>query len=605
MLKTRIDELVDQFRDGDLSRRSFVRRATALGLSATAAGALVQRVGAQGATPDASPAASPASGGAAAPINALSKEEYDALIEEEFAWEEPGNTGGQLIYGQTTDISTLNSVLTDDTYSGQIVGLMFETLLGGSVIDGSDVVSGLAESVSVTEDGLTYTVALRQNVFWHDGEQFDADDVIATYDGALSPDSLSPRVATINAVLASYTKIDQFTVQFVALNQVRTFTADALGQFSMLPEHIWGSVPAAEWPTDPGATGVDPARVVGTGPFKFVEWVPSDHVTLVRNDAYWDTTSIPVIDEFIYRIIPEASAAVQALTTGEVDFLESIPPAQAGDLGNNPDLVIESWDTFRFNWYSLNQDPALNTKFVDVQVRQALQYALDRQLLADSVYFGYAIQADGTQPVLSFAYAPDRINTIYNYDPDTARALLEEAGWVDSDGDGIVEKDGQKLSFEVFFSEGVAQYEQQLPYMQQAWREIGVEAFPSAVPFPTLSDSADAGTFDCVVWGFSWDSTGSQDAVFGTDFIPPAGFNVMRYSNPEYDALIPREKQELDREAAREILIEQANIANDDAAAGIVVFRKDINGSRATVHNFFPNGYGLLWSVARTWVEAR
>jgi peptide/nickel transport system substrate-binding protein len=367
MMKSRIDELVEQFRQGNLSRRSFVRRATALGLSAAAAGALVQTTGAQEATPGASP-----SGGAAAPIEALTLEDYNALLNEEFPWEEVGNTGGQLIYGQTTDISTLNSVLVDDTYSSQIVGLMFESLLGTSVIDGADVFGGLAESVDVTEDGLVYTVHLRQNVLWHDGEQFDADDVIATYDGALDPDSLSPRVATIQGVLESYRKIDQFTVEFVAKAKVRTFTQDALGQFAILPEHIWGSVPAADWPNDAGSTGIDPTRVVGTGPFKFSEWVPSDHVTVVRNDSYWDTTSIPVIDEFIYRVIPEASAAVQALVTAEVDFLESVPPAQAGDLATNPDLRIESWDTFRFNWYSLNQDPALNTKFVDIPVRQAL-----------------------------------------------------------------------------------------------------------------------------------------------------------------------------------------------------------------------------------------
>lgn len=599
MMKTRIDELVEQFRQGDLSRRSFVRRATALGLSAAAAGSLIQRAGAQDATPGASPSA-----GGGTPADILSLEEYEALLQEEFPFEEVGNTGGQVIYGQTTDISTLNSVLTDDVYSGQIVALMFEGLVSGSVIDGADL-PGLAESWDISEDGLTYTVHLRQNVFWHDGEQFDADDVIATYDGALHPDSLSPRVATIEAVLESYSKIDQFTVEFVALDVIRTFVADAMGQFSILPEHIWGSVAAADWPTDPGATGQDPARVIGTGPFRFVEWVPADHVTVARNDAYWDTTNVPVIDELIYRVIPEASAAVQALITGEVDFLESTPPAEADSLRENQDLNVVDFDTFGFNWFSLNLDPAQSTLFVDVQLRQALLHALDRQLMADTIYFGYAIQADGTQPVLSFAYAPDQINTIYNYDPDRARELLAEAGWVDSDGDGIVEKEGQKLSFEVFFSEGVAQYEQQLPYMQQSWREIGVEAFPSAVPFPTLTDSADAGTFSCVVWGFNWDATGSQDAVFGTENAPPAGFNVMRYSNPEYDALIPLEKRELDRAAARDLLIQQSNIANDDAAAGIIVFRKNINSSRRTLHNFFPNGYGLLWSITKSWVEPR
>jgi peptide/nickel transport system substrate-binding protein len=597
MMKTRIDELVEQFRQGNLSRRSFVRRATAMGLSAAAASTLVQQAGAQDATPDASPAAGGTTRG-----NTLTAEEYEALLQEQFEWEEPQNQGGQVIYGQTTDIKTMNSVLVDDSYSSQLVGLAFEGLIGTSVIDGADV-PALAESWDVSEDGLTYTVHVRQNVFWHDGEQFDADDVIATYDGALDPTSLSVRVSTIEQVLESYTKVDQFTVEFKALDKIRTFVNDAMGQFAILPEHIWGAIAPADWPNAPGSTGQDVTKVVGTGPFKFVEWIPGDHVTFVRNDDYWDPANLPIIDEFNFRVIPEASSAVQALTTGEVDFLESTPPAEADSLKENQDLNVRDFDTFKFIWYSLNEDPAKSPLFTDVKVRQAMQYALDRELMAETIYFGYAIQADGTQPVLSFAYSPDQINTIYTYDPEKAKSLLAEAGWTDTDGDGIVDKDGQKFSFELFFSEGVGQYEQQLPYMQQSWREIGIEAFPSAVPFPTLSDSANAGTFDACVWGFSWDATGSQDAVFGTASVPPGGFNVMRYSNAEYDALIPQEKRELDRDKARDLLIQQANIANDDAAAGILMFRKDINSSRRTMHNFFPNGYGLLWSISKVWVD--
>jgi peptide/nickel transport system substrate-binding protein len=407
----------------------------------------------------------------------------------------------------------------------------------------------------------------------------------------------------VTGVLESYRKIDQFTVEFKALAKVRTFMGDALGQFNILPEHIWAAIPPADWPNAPGATGQDPAQVIGTGPFKFVEWIPADHITVVRNDDYWDKANVPVIDEFIFRVIPESSANVQALVTGEIDLIESTPPAQAETLKENQDLNVVDFDTFAFNYFTLNQDPAKSTLFVDVRVRQAMMYALDRDLLAETVYFGYATRADGTQPVLSFAYAPDRINTIYNYDPDKARALLAEAGWVDSDGDGIVEKDGQKMSFEVFFSEGVGRYEQQIPYMQQAWREVGIEAFPSAVPFQTLSDAASAGTFSCCVWGLTWGTSGSQDGVFGSASVPPNGNNVMRYSNAEYDALIPQEKQALDRDQARELLIQQSNIVNDDAAAGILVFTKNINSSRKWLHNFYPNGYGLLWSITKSWVE--
>jgi len=600
MLNSRIDELLEQFRQGDLSRRSFVRRATAMGLSAAAAGALVQTAGAQ--TPAASPAAG---GGATVKGDYIELADYKSTLAETYTWEEPAQTGGQVIYGQTTDIQTLNPALTSDSYSNQVCSLMFEGLYGQSVIDGSLINGGLAESWTVSEDGLEYVFTLREGVTWHDGTPFTSADVIATYDGVLGEGSLNQYVASIEAVLDSYEAPDDRTVILRSKTPVRTFLLDAASQ-SIVPAHIWGDVAPADWPTHPGATGQDPAQVVGTGPYKFVEWVPGDHVTLTKNEAYWDTEDVSVIDTFTYRVLPESSAAVQGLVTGEIDLLESVPPAQAADLGQDPNLNIQSWDTLRFNWYCLNQDASKNTKFVDTEVRQALMYALDRQLMAESIYFGYAIQADGTQPVLSFAYStPEEINTVYNYDPDTARALLAEAGWVDSDGDGVVEKDGQKLSFEMYFSEGVAQYEQQLPYMQQAWREIGVEAFPSAVPFPTLSDSADAGTFDCVVWGFSWDVTGSQEAVFGTEFVPPAGFNVMRYSNPAYDELVPKEKAALVREEARAILVEQANIANDDAAAGILLFRQDINGQRATLHNFYPNGYSLLWSLNKAWTEVQ
>jgi len=598
MSNTRIDELVDQFRQGNLSRRSFVRRATALGLSATAATSLIYQAGAQDASPE-------ATAGGETQGSYLTLEEYNAQLAEAYDFEEPQNTGGEVIYGQTTDIATINPVLTSDSYSNQVCGLIFEGLFGQSVVDTSYVAGGLAESWTISEDGLTYTFKLRENVKWHDGEPFSADDVIFTFDGVLAEGSQNQYVTTIQAALESYSKIDDYTVQLVAKDKLRTFLLDANSGVSILPKHIWQDVDPADWPTNGGSTGQDPTRVIGTGPFKFVEWIPGDHVTLERNADYWDTTSIPVIDKFIYKVNPEASSNVQSLITGEIDFIESVPPAQVEGLTSNPDLNVMPYDTLGFNWFSLNQDASKTTLFTDREVRQAMMYALDRDLMAETIYFGYAIRADGTQPVLSLAYAPDQVNTIYTYDPDKARQLLADAGWVDSDGDGIVEKDGQKLSFEIFFSEGVAQYEQQLPYMQQSWREIGIEAFPSAVPFPSLLESTDSGNFDCVVWGFSWDTTASQEAVFGTEYTPPAGFNVMHYSNPEYDELVPLEKRELDQDKAREILIQQSNIANDDAAAGIIVFRQTVTAARASLHNFFPNDLGLLATISKSWVDPR
>jgi peptide/nickel transport system substrate-binding protein len=280
-------------------------------------------------------------------------------------------------------------------------------------------------------------------------------------------------------------------------------------------------------------------------------------------------------------------------------------PFQQGQTlqASNPELVITAFDTLSMNYYHVNQDPEKETLFTDARVRQALQYALDRQLIADTVYLGYAIQADGTQPVLSQAYAPERTNTVYNYDPDMARSLLAEAGWADSDGDGIVEKDGQKFSFECIYSEGVATYLQQIPYMQQAWREVGIEMIASAIPFQTLLDETDNGTYQMTVQGFNWTVDGAQIAMYGCESTPPAGFNSMRYCNPEFDALETQAITELDTEARIDLLIEASNIANDDAATGIIVFRQSIVGSQPRLNNFMPNGYSTVGTITKTWIS--
>lgn len=595
MNRFEIDNLVEQFRSGNISRRGFMRRATALGVSAAAAGMLIRDAAAQ--TPEASPA-----GTGEVVTNDITREEAQAQIDEAFPFEEPASEGGQIVHVMTTDISTVNTVLTSDTYSSWIAGFIYDGLIGASVVDGREIPTGLADGWEIAEDGVTYTIFLKEGIKWHDGEDFNADDVIMTFDKALAEDSQSVRKATIDEVLESYEKVDDYTVKFVAKFQTALFLSDALSQFGIMPEHIWGDVEPADWPSDPGSTGQDPTRVVGTGPFKFVEWALGDHVTLEKNPDYWDTANIPTIDTYTYQVIADAASAIAALQTGQADVAE-VPFQQANSLReSNPELQIVDFDTLAFNFYITNQDEAKGEVFTDVNVRKALHYALDRNIIAETVYDGFAIQADGTQPVLSIAYDPSRVETIYNYDPEQAIALLEESGWMEG-ADGIREKDGQRLSFECTYAEGSATYETQIPYMQQAWREVGIEMLPTAIPFPTLLENNDAGNFQMSVLGFTWSVDGGQHVMFGTDYTPPNGFNMMRYSNPDYDALIEPSLTELDVETRIDILTEMSNIANDDMAAGITVFRKSIMGASPRVHNFFPNGYSNVWWLTRAWVD--
>lgn len=591
-----IQPLMDRLRAGEISRRAFVRQATALGLSASAAGMMARHAAAQDASPATSPAASPVAGG----IKSITRDEYLAALQDSFDIGEPEQTGGQIIYLQTTDLRTLHPHLWTDVYSSLIGGYVYDYLAVGSAIDGTPVPS-LADYWELADDGVTYTFHLAQDATWHDGEPVTADDVIFSFDVMVAEESLSVRRSTVVDALASYSKVDDHTVQLVSNGPWATFVYDTAMITGIIPQHIWQDVPVGEMGSDPGATGQDPTRVIGSGPFRFVEWVLGDHATIERNPDYRDPEYTPVIDQFIYRVVADPASAVASLQTGEVDIIE-VPPATAEELSQDPNLTITAYDTTGFNYFYANQDESRGLPFRDVNVRRALMFALDRDVIAETVYQGYAIRAVGTQPVLSVAYAPEEIEMDYVYDPEQAATLLDEAGWTLGD-DGVRVKDGERLSFEFLYSEGAATYEIQIPYMQQAWREVGIEMLPTAIPFPTLIDSVNAGNYQMAISGFSWDVNGDQGTMYRCNAVPPNGFNRMRYCNPEFDELNLQSARELDPETRIDLLIAQSNIINNDAANGILVFTQDIMGNGPRVHNFMPNGYSEFWALPWMWVD--
>ena len=558
-----------------------------------------------GAQEAATPPASPVEGEV---ITSISREEFYQQLDATYAFEEPAAEGGQLIFADISDIDTTNGLLSDDQPTAYILGLIFESLVGVNPIDGT-IVPGLADRYEIAADGVTYTFSINPDARWHDGTPVTAEDVVFSLDFARSGESVYAYTTQMVESVESYRAIDEKTVEIVSPTPLASFLYDVPGTLAITPKHIWEDVPFAEWQNDPGSTGQDPSRVVGSGPFTFVSWVQGESVTLAKNENYWNPREVPNVDEFIFRVLPDENTAVQALMTGEIDILEGIPPAQVEDVQNSEAAEVVVYDTLRFNWYSPNH---LLPIFQDVAVRQALLYALDRQLIADEIYLGFAEQANGTQPVLSPAYAPEEINTIYNYDPDRARQLLEEAGWTDTDGDGVREKDlngdgqiseDEVLTFEFIYTEGVAIYEQMVPYMQQAWAEIGVDMVPQAMPFPTLQQRTDDGDFGIALYGFSWAPDAGQGIMFRCDSFSPEGFNSMRYCNPRYDELDDQQQRELNTEARVDLLVELSNIVNDDAANGIIVFRQEMSGYTGRVHNFFPTGFTFLWSFPYVWVE--
>lgn len=582
-----------------VDRRRLVQGGSLLGISLGAVGGLEAHVArAQEGTP--------VTEGTGEPITSLTREEYYALLDEEFSFEEPQNSGGQVILGQTSDIATVNGLLTADYPTAYITtGPLFEPLVAISPIDGQ-IVPALAESYEIAADGRTYTFHLNQDAKWHDGTDVTAEDVKFTFDVALDEKSPNPRRSSILPVLESYRVIDDDTFEMVSTEPFATFLYDVPFSVTIMPKHIWESVPPEAWPNDPGSTGQDPARVVGTGPFKFQQWQQGDNVTLVRNEQYYDPRAIPVIDELVMRVLPDPATEVEALKAGEIDIIEVIPAPQVEEVQNTEGLQVEIYPGYSFTYIGLNLDPEKTTLFQDQRVRQALFVAIDKEAIKENIYLGLGEVARGTQPKLSFAYAPDRVDETYDYDPERARQLLAEAGWEDTNGDGIVEKDGQDFRFELILpSGGGAVTDQLLAELQQRWQEIGVEMTPNLMEWSAMLDITDqTHDFEALLQGFVWDPGANQGALFRCDSYN-GGFNNLKYCNEEFDRLDDLQLRELDREKRRELLIEQSNIVWNDLPVLIYRIGVERPGFSERLHNMFPTGNGgVYWSLPYIWVDA-
>ncbi|MGB3307777.1 MAG: ABC transporter substrate-binding protein [Thermomicrobiales bacterium] len=587
-----------------LSRRRLARNAGMIAGGLAVAGT-ISPIAAHEASPEASPAASP--GAAVTPdpnatFSTVSRSRADVLadLKAAYPFEDPQSTGGDLVQVHTGDIKTLNPVLRTDIASSYITGLLFESLVNVSVLEG-ELVPGLADSWEVSSDGLRVRFHLNPNATWHDGKPVTPEDVLYSFDAVLAEDGLSPNQTDIVRILADYQKIDDTTVEVTATGPVATFIYQ-VGTLAIVPKHVWEEVPFSEWGSAPGSTAQDPAKVIGSGAFKFVEWVQEDHVIVARNDDYWQTDQVPVIDRYIYRVVADASASLQTIETGESDLIV-ISPAQApAFIKANPDIQVSEYPRSHMTYYITNLDESKTTIFSDVRVRQAFMFAIDRDLIVEQIWSNYAVRADGPQPPLSPAYAPDEITSIYDFDPEKAVSLLDEAGWI-AGNDGIRVKDGVKLSFEFLYDDPSTANQQLIPYLQQAWSDIGIEILPAATPVPALIDAYASGNYIAGMLGFEFGIDGNQGSMYRCDSTFPSGFNFSGYCNPEYDELDAKQLAELDPEKRRALLIEQSNILAADLPNGPLLFGKGVAAALPRVHNFFNAQFSSIWSINWIWID--
>jgi len=295
---------------------------------------------------------------------------------------------------------------------------------------------GIVQSYEVSDDRLTWTLHLVENAKWHDGAPLTAEDVKFTCDHLVS----LPDWADIDVCFDHVDVIDDYTVRVVNTRPITTIHPPIWWWDSIVPKHILE-------PYKEDIHQYPNKEAIGSGPFKLKEYKPGEYMWLVANEDYWGER--PYVDEVVFRLYGNLETMLMALQRGEIDVLgdTSLPPSALEDFEANPDIAVEMVAGLSQEWLTFNLHK--DAPFQDKNVRHAILYAIDRDRIADMVYEGYADKYD------SWVYAEDPMHhpnlPQYDYDTDKANEILDEAGYIDTDGDGIRNDPatGKNLAFEL------------------------------------------------------------------------------------------------------------------------------------------------------------
>ncbi|MDQ3549869.1 MAG: ABC transporter substrate-binding protein, partial [Chloroflexota bacterium] len=333
------------------------------------------------------------------------------------------------------------------------------------------------------EDGTEHTFTLQSGVKFHDGTDFSAEAVVFNLDRMVSPDSKS-RLAgpRLTGFYESSEAVDATTVKIVFSQPNGAFLTDLSQNFMTMLS------PAAVEKFSAEEIGRNP---VGTGPFTFVEWVENSHIKMVRNEEYnWASPMFgrqgtAYLDSITFRIIPEDGARMAALESGELNYVDIVPTIDFTRIEED-----SNYTTYSVPQPGVPYAYMLNTKRAptdDLAVRQAINYAVDKEQVIDTLYQGLYTPAYGPLSPASFAYNP-AVETMYPFDPEQAKQVLEEAGWVEG-SDGIREKDGTPLEIEhyVFTDTKVAEV------MQAQLEEVGIRSNVTLLEVGAVNEAATQG----------------------------------------------------------------------------------------------------------------
>ena len=455
-------------------------------------------------------------------LAACGKEQVDDKLRQ--MPDKPPAYGDIIVRGDIGDASNLIPLLASDKPSHDIAGLVYNGLV--KYDKNMNIIGDLAESWNISADGLVITFHLRKNVLWHDGRPFTAADVLYTYQITVNPKTPTAYAGDFLKVKKAEA-LDKYTFR---VTYDKPFAPALISWGSaILPRHLLAG------------TDITKSRLsrnpIGTGPYKFKEWVAGQKIVLVFNPYYFEGR--PYIDGYITRIIPDTATMFLELRAQNLSTMDLTPLQYTRQTENN--LFRKNFNKYRylgFKYTYLGYN-LKNPLFTDKRVRQAISYAINKEEIISGVILGLGKPATGPYKPETWAYN-EKIKP-YPYNPQKARELLRAAGWTKTNKDGILEKDGHPFVFELITNQGNETRQKCAEIIQRQLAEIGIKVKIRILEWAAfVNDFINKRRFEAVILGWTIPLDPDAYDVWHSSKTAPEELNFISYKNAEVDALLEK-----------------------------------------------------------------
>ena len=431
----------------------------------------------------------------------------------------------------------LNPLLVTDASSHSVVRFVFNGLLKRNA--DLQMVPELAASYEVSDDGLTYTFKLREDVLWHDGVPFSADDVKFTFETLLDPktNTVRRRHFVVGGEPIRWEVESDFLIKAILPKPFSPFIA--VLNMEIIPKHLLSGKDIN--------TGAFNRSPVGTGAFKFKEWRSGQYIRLSVNEHYFKGK--PLLNEILLKIIPDTNTSLAALEKGEID-LSGLPSKDVERFEKKEFVDIYKYYGLNYTYMGINmRKPALS----DLAVRQAIAHAINKEAIVAGVLKGYGRPAYIPSSPVSWAYPEESTIVKYDYDPARSKALLKQTGFVYDEAGGVFKKEGEPLALTLTITKGSQSTQKIAQMVQQYLSQVGIKVTIHLMEWSSflkmLHAPIDPKHYDLVMLGWSYDINDPDDSyTVWHSSLYPSGSNLNGYNNPKVDQLLEQGRTQIDQQ---------------------------------------------------------